>query len=142
MRVIWKATPKTLRFGDSGKQFTFAGRDAEARLEFDVRIPAIDFVWKTDPLDRSHARFAIVGTESNGRYYEITMPALAGLTETQAMAILGNANVTNVTSAVAGHEALGNSYEHNLVTSVVVATEPPAGSVLAADAHVVLHVRE
>ncbi|GAC1532974.1 MAG: hypothetical protein NVS2B8_21950 [Vulcanimicrobiaceae bacterium] len=142
MRVVWKATPKTSRFGDPAKQFTFAGHDARAQLEFDVRIPAIDFVWKTDPLARSSARFAIVGTESNGRYHEITMPALAGTTETQAMAILGNANVTNVTSEVAGHEALGNSYKHDLVTSVVVATEPPAGSILAADARVVLHVRE
>ncbi|GAC1399942.1 MAG: hypothetical protein NVSMB59_21620 [Vulcanimicrobiaceae bacterium] len=40
------------------------------------------------------------------------------------------------------HEALGNSYKHDLVTSVVVSTEPPAGSILAADARVVLHVRE
>ncbi|GAC1543994.1 MAG: hypothetical protein NVS3B16_11250 [Vulcanimicrobiaceae bacterium] len=142
MRVTWKSKPAARRFGDPGKQFVFDGHDAESQMEFDVRIPGINYVWKSDPLDRSHAKFAIVGKESNGRYHSIVMPDLAGLTETQALAILGNANVTNVTTEVLGHETLGNAYKHDLTKSVVAGTEPVAGRELVANARVVLHVRE
>lgn len=142
MRVTWQATAKTLHFGDPSKAFVFDGRDAEARIEFEVRIPESGFVWKSDPLARSRATFAIVGKESNGRYHSIVMPDLARLTETQATAILGNANITMVRAEVLGHEALGNGYKHDLTTSIVTKTEPVAGTVVPADSRVVLHVSE
>jgi len=33
-------------------------------------VPSIGFSWKSDPLEKSRADFAIMVEEANGRYYE------------------------------------------------------------------------
>jgi hypothetical protein len=38
-------------------------------MEAQVEVPSIGFSWKSDPLASSSAAFAIVGNETNGRYY-------------------------------------------------------------------------
>jgi hypothetical protein len=45
------------------------GYRATARLEAQVKVPSIDFSWKSDPLSTSQAHFAIIGDEVNRRYY-------------------------------------------------------------------------
>ncbi len=45
---------------------------ADAQLEASVRIPSIDFIFKTDPLETSKCDFAVMGTEVNGKYHEAT----------------------------------------------------------------------
>ena len=69
------------------------------------------------------------------------MPHLAGMNETEAIAILGNANITNTVTEYLGHEALGNAFKHDLTTAVVTSTEPAAGASVEADERVILHVR-
>ena len=51
------------------KQFRVEGYRATAQLEAQVRVPSIDFSWKSDPLSASRANFAIIGDEVNERYY-------------------------------------------------------------------------
>jgi hypothetical protein len=46
--------------------FEGAGFDGEAV----VHVPAVDFTFKTDPLETSKCDFAVMGDEVNGRYYE------------------------------------------------------------------------
>jgi hypothetical protein len=52
-KMIWKATDERVVYDDPQKQFRVS----------------IDFSWKSDPLWESHANFAIIGDEVNGRYY-------------------------------------------------------------------------
>jgi hypothetical protein len=51
------------------KQFRVEGYRATAQLEPQVKVPSIDFTWKSDPLSASQANSAIIGDEVNGRYY-------------------------------------------------------------------------
>jgi hypothetical protein len=51
------------------RQYRFEGFKAVAELEAEVRVPSIDFTFKTDRLETSRADFAVMGTEVNGRYY-------------------------------------------------------------------------
>ena len=141
MRVTWKAVARHERFGDAQKQFAFEGRRAEAQIAFAVTVPSRDFTWNSDPIETSRARFALIGRESNGRYYPTRMPKLVGLKENVAKAILGNANLTNIVVAYQGHEALGNDYKHDLTAAVVTATEPASDNIIQADTQIVLHVR-
>jgi hypothetical protein len=39
------------------KQFRVEGYRATAQLEGQVKVPSIDFSWKSDPLSESHANF-------------------------------------------------------------------------------------
>lgn len=141
MRVTWTATSRAARIADAGKHFAFEGHEATAHMEFAVTIPSTGFAFASGPLATSGARFAIVGSESNGQYVASVMPDLVGLTETQALALLGNASRTKVTTEVLGHESLGNAFRHDLTTSVVTATEPSAGSMVGVDRPIVLRVR-
>ena len=68
-RMIWKATDEKIIYDDPQKQFRVEGYRATAQLEAQVKVPSIDFSWKSDPLSESHANFAIIGDEVNGRYY-------------------------------------------------------------------------
>jgi hypothetical protein len=52
------------------RQFRFEGFKANAQLEATLRVPSIDFTFKTDPLETSKCDFAVMGTEMNGKYYE------------------------------------------------------------------------
>ncbi len=68
-RIEWSATDEPAIYNDPAKQFRFTGWLATARLEAQVEVPAIDFSWKSDPLETSHSSFAIIGSEVNGKYY-------------------------------------------------------------------------
>ena len=68
-KLVWKATDEKIVYDDPRKQFRVEGYRATAQLEAQVRVPSIDFLWKSEPLSESHANFAIIGDEVNGRYY-------------------------------------------------------------------------
>jgi len=68
-KMIWKATDEKIIYDDLPKQFRIEGYRATAELEAQVKVPSIDFSWKSDPLAASQANFAIIGDEVNGRYY-------------------------------------------------------------------------
>jgi hypothetical protein len=68
-RMIWKATDEKIMYDDPQRQFRVEGFRATAQLEARVEVPSIGFSWKSDPLSESHANFAIIGDEVNGRYY-------------------------------------------------------------------------
>lgn len=69
-RVVWKATDEKADFHDSMKQFRVAGYRATAQMEASVEVPALGFSWKSDPMSTSNAKFAVIGEEANGRYYD------------------------------------------------------------------------
>jgi hypothetical protein len=64
------STDEAIKYEDSNRQYRFEGFKALAQLEAAVRVPSIDFVFKTDPLETSKSDFAVVGNEVNGKYYE------------------------------------------------------------------------
>ena len=68
-KLIWKATDEPVKFEDAAQQYRFTGHKATAQLEASVRVPSLDFSWKSDPLPNSKADFAVIGEEVNGRYY-------------------------------------------------------------------------
>lgn len=68
-RMIWKAADEKINYDDPQKQFRVEGYRATAQLEAQVKVPSIGFSWKSDPLSASHANFAIIGDEVNGKYY-------------------------------------------------------------------------
>ena len=65
----WIATDEPVMIDDPGKQFRFHGWKARCQLEARVEVPSTGFTWKSDPLETSHADFALIGEEANGRYY-------------------------------------------------------------------------
>jgi hypothetical protein len=71
-RMQWKATDEKIVYDDPEKQFRVEGYRATVQLEAEVKVPSIAFAWKSDPLSTSHANFAIIGDEVNGRYYSRT----------------------------------------------------------------------
>jgi hypothetical protein len=68
--LIFKAGDEPLKYEDAMRQYRFEGVKATAQLEATIRVPAIDFTFKTDPLEQSRSDFAVMGTEVNGKYYE------------------------------------------------------------------------
>ena len=69
-RIEWEATSERMDYLDTEKMFRFSGWCAETRMEAEVEIPALGFAWRSDPLETSIASFAILGEESNGRYFQ------------------------------------------------------------------------
>jgi hypothetical protein len=69
-KLIFKLTDEPVNYEDPARQYRFQGFKASAQLEATVRVPSIDFTFKTDPLETSQCDFAVMGTEVNGRYYE------------------------------------------------------------------------
>ena len=69
-RLIFTATDEPVKYESAMQQYRFEGFKARAQLEATVRVPVIDFTFKTDPLETSQCDFAVMGTEVNGRYYE------------------------------------------------------------------------
>src|SRR5207249_7378588 len=49
-RMIWKATDEKIIYDDPQKQFRVEGYRATVQLEAQVKVPSIDFSWKSDPL--------------------------------------------------------------------------------------------
>jgi len=68
-KMVWKSTGEAVRYEDPSRQYRFTGTRATCQLEARVEVPSINFSWKSDPLETSHADFAIIGDEVNGRYY-------------------------------------------------------------------------
>jgi hypothetical protein len=68
-KLVFRASDEPTKYEDSVRQYRFEGFKAVADLEAEVRVPSIDFTFKTDPLETSRADFAVMGTEVNGRYY-------------------------------------------------------------------------
>ena len=68
--LVFKAGDERVTYEDPSRQYRFEGFKAAAQLEAAVRVPSIDFAFKTDPLERSKCDFAVMGSEVNGKYYE------------------------------------------------------------------------
>jgi hypothetical protein len=68
-KLVFRAGDERVIYEDPVQQYRFEGFRALAQLEAEVRVPLIDFTFKTDPLETSRADFAVIGTEVNGRYY-------------------------------------------------------------------------
>ena len=68
-KLVLRAGDERVKYEDPMRQYRFEGYKALAQLEAEVRVPSIDFTFKTDPLETSSADFAVMGTEVNGRYY-------------------------------------------------------------------------
>jgi hypothetical protein len=56
------------KYEDPTRQYRFEGFKASAQLEAKIRVPSIDFAFKTDPIEASKCDFAVMGDEVNGRY--------------------------------------------------------------------------
>lgn len=69
-KLVFKATDEPVKYENPNRQFRFEGFKASAQLEATIRVPSIKFTFKTDPLETSKTDFAVMGTESNGKYYE------------------------------------------------------------------------
>jgi hypothetical protein len=69
-KIIWKSTGQTVRYEDASRHFRFSGTAATCQLEAQVEVPSAGFSWKSDPLESSKCDFAIIGDETNGRYYD------------------------------------------------------------------------
>ena len=69
-KLVLKSTDELVKYEDPTRQYRFEGCKAVAHLEAAVRVPTIDFTFKTDPIETSTCDFAVMGNEVNGRYYE------------------------------------------------------------------------
>lgn len=69
-KTVWKSTGEPVVYDDASQQFRFTGSRASCQLEAQVEVPSIGFSWKSDPLEKSRADFAVMGEEVNGRYYK------------------------------------------------------------------------
>ena len=68
-KMVWKSTGETVLYENPSRQFRFRGTRAGCQLEAQVEVPSIGYSWKSDALETSHADFAVIGEEINGRYY-------------------------------------------------------------------------
>jgi hypothetical protein len=69
-KMVWKSTGEPVAYDDPSRQFRFTGSRASCQLEARVEVPSLGFSWKSDPLEKSEAAFAVIGEEVNGRYYK------------------------------------------------------------------------
>lgn len=68
-KLVFKATDEAVTYEDTAQYYRFHGFKATAQLEASIRVPSIDFAWKSDPLESSSCSFAVMGEETNGKYY-------------------------------------------------------------------------
>jgi hypothetical protein len=69
-KLVIKATGESVKYEDPSRQYRFEGFKAGGQLEATIRVPSLDFTFKTDPLETSKCDFAVMGSEVNGKYYE------------------------------------------------------------------------
>lgn len=69
-KLVFKSAEDPVKYEEPSRQYRFEGFKATAQLEASVRVPSIDFTFKTDPLETSSCDFAVMGTEVNGKYYQ------------------------------------------------------------------------
>ncbi len=70
LRVTWKATDRKILYEDKCKHFRVEGYAAIAQAAASVEVPALNFSWKSDPIETSSASFAVIGNEVNGKFYD------------------------------------------------------------------------
>jgi hypothetical protein len=68
-RMVWKVSDTPANIDNPNKWFRFTGHAATVQMEVSVEVPSIGFSWKSDPLEKSECKFALMGEESNGKYY-------------------------------------------------------------------------
>ena len=68
-KLVLNATDEPVKYEDPARQYLFEGFKAAAQLEATIRVPSIDLIFKTDPLETSKADFAVLGAEANGKNY-------------------------------------------------------------------------
>ena len=68
-KMVWKASGDPVNTDDPAKLFRFTGHNASVQMEASVEVPDDGFSWKSDPLETSSCKFALMGDEVNGRYY-------------------------------------------------------------------------
>ena len=68
-KLVFKVTGQPVSYEDPMRQYRFQGFKADAQLEATIRVPSIGFTFRTDPLETSKSDFAVMGDESNGKYY-------------------------------------------------------------------------
>ncbi|HZY89103.1 MAG TPA: hypothetical protein VFE78_30050 [Gemmataceae bacterium] len=68
-RLVLSATDEAITWDVAEKHFRFDGHKAKAQLEASVEAPSLKYSWKSEPLEKSTASFAILGKEANGKYY-------------------------------------------------------------------------
>ena len=71
-KLVFTSTDEAVKYEDPMRQYRFEGFKAIAKLEASVRVPSINFSFKTEPLETSKSDFAVMGEEVNGRYYDTT----------------------------------------------------------------------
>lgn len=71
-KLVFTAGDEPVKYENAMQQYRFEGFKAGAQLEAAVRVPSIDFTFKTDPLETSRCDFAVMGREVNGKYFEAT----------------------------------------------------------------------
>jgi len=69
-KLVFQAGTEPVKYEDPQRQYRFEGFKASAQLEAVFRVPSIGFTFHTDPLATSSCDFAVMGEETNGRYYE------------------------------------------------------------------------
>jgi hypothetical protein len=69
LTLLFERLDEPVTYDDPVRQYRFTGFKASARLQASIDVPSLGFSWKSDPLERSHATFAVMGDEVNGRYY-------------------------------------------------------------------------
>jgi hypothetical protein len=69
-KLVFAETGEPVKYEDAARQYRFEGFKAIAQLEAAIRVPSIDFAFKTDPLETSKSDFGVMGSEVNGKYYE------------------------------------------------------------------------
>lgn len=69
-KLVFRSAEEPVKYEDPTRQYRFEGFKAAAQLEALVRVPSVDFTFRTDPLETSKCDFAVMGDEVNGRYYE------------------------------------------------------------------------
>jgi hypothetical protein len=68
-KLVMKAGDEPVKYENPKQWYRFTGFKATAQLEATIRVPSLKFEFKTDPLEKSSASFAVMGEEVNGRYY-------------------------------------------------------------------------
>jgi hypothetical protein len=69
-KLVFTSGDEPVKYEDPMRQYRFDGFKASAQMEATLRVPSIDFTFKTDPLETSKTDFAVMGSEINGKYYE------------------------------------------------------------------------
>jgi hypothetical protein len=70
-KLVLTATEEPVKYEDPARQYRFEGFKAAAQLEATIRVPSLNFVFKTDSLETSRSDFAVMGDEVNGKYYGV-----------------------------------------------------------------------